>query len=83
MPQQLDWLVDKRGKFVGHVLSCAIDTEGFLTGQGYVTEDKYMEVGTPLFVVEPYERKTRGEIRYGDRVSLANQVNIVPRFRKG
>ena len=30
-----DPVVDKRGRVVGNVTSCAVDEEGFLTGQAY------------------------------------------------
>jgi glycine hydroxymethyltransferase len=44
-----DPVVDKDGKSLGWVTSCAIDAERFLTGQAYVLRSHTAE-GTPLFI---------------------------------
>jgi glycine hydroxymethyltransferase len=46
-----DPVVDKDGKSIGWVTSCAVDAEGFLTGQAYL-ELKYTSEGTPIFVYQ-------------------------------
>ena len=37
-PESGDPVLDRRGKVVGHVTSCAIDSEGYLLGQAIVPE---------------------------------------------
>ncbi len=44
-----DPVVDKDGKSVGWVTSCAVDAERFLTGQAYL-ENAYTAVDTPIFI---------------------------------
>ena len=46
-----DPVLDKRGRVIGWVTSCAADMDGTLTGQAYV-ELKYAEEGTPIFVYQ-------------------------------
>ena len=41
-----DPVLDEKGKVIGVVTSCAVDTEGFLTGQAFV-DLKYAVEGTP------------------------------------
>jgi glycine hydroxymethyltransferase len=83
MPKQLDLVADKRGKVVGKVLSCAIDTEGYFTGQAFV-EWKYTEEGTPLWVAGVPEResedKPRSQMTFGDRVTGLEGITLVSRM---
>ena len=85
MPKQLDLVADKRGKVVGKVLSCAIDTEGYFTGQAFV-EWKYTEEGTPLWVAGLPEResedKPRSQMSFGDRVTGLEAITVVSRMPK-
>jgi glycine hydroxymethyltransferase len=85
MPKQLDLVADKHNKVVGKVLSCAIDTEGFFTGQAFV-ENKYTEEGTPLWVAGVPEResedKPRSQMTFGDRVMGLEAITIVSRMPK-
>jgi glycine hydroxymethyltransferase len=46
-----DPVVDKDGKSIGWVTSCAVDAERFLTGQAYL-ELKYAAESTPIFVYQ-------------------------------
>ncbi len=85
MPKQLDLIADKRGKVVGKVLSCAIDTEGHFTGQAFV-EWKYSEEGTPLWAAGLPEResedKPRSQMTFGDRVTGLEAITVVSRMPK-
>jgi glycine hydroxymethyltransferase len=85
MPKQLDLVADKRGKVVGKVLSCAIDTEGTFTGQAFV-EWKYTEEGTPLWVAGVPERekedKPRSQMTFGDRVTGLEAITVLSRMPK-
>src|SRR5258708_16354064 len=44
-----DPVVDRDGKSIGWVTSCAIDSERFLTGQAFV-DMAYRSEGTPIFI---------------------------------
>ncbi|NBD35271.1 MAG: hypothetical protein GVY30_04650, partial [Chloroflexi bacterium] len=81
MPQPKDPVVDERGKVIGRVTSCALDTEGTLVGQAYVKE-KYQTQGTPLWVLVTPRRepKSRAELEMGDRTQLPVQVEVLRRF---
>lgn len=46
-----DPVVDKDGKSIGWVTSCAIDGERFITGQAYL-EHAYTKEGTPIFIFQ-------------------------------
>jgi glycine hydroxymethyltransferase len=81
-PQQLDPVVEpKRGKVIGKVTSCAIDTEGYLLGQAYVDE-KYTSRGTELAVLVTPRRepKSRDELDMGDRTQLPVTIEVLRRF---
>ena len=81
-PQQLDPVVEpNRGKVVGVVTSCALDTEGYLLGQAYVDE-KYIDRGTELAVLVTPRRepKPRGELEMGDRTQLPVTIEVLRRF---
>ena len=46
-----DPVVDKDGKSIGWVTSCAVDAGRFLTGQAYL-ENAYTAVDTPIFILQ-------------------------------
>ena len=50
-PETGDPVLDRRGKVVGHVTSCAIDSEGYLLGQAILPEGM-TEPGTALYVYQ-------------------------------
>jgi len=83
MPQQLDRVIDERGKVVGYVTSCAIDTEGLLLGQAYVSLDYHKE-GTKLAVLVTPRRapKPNSELKLGERAQLPVPIVVLSRFPK-
>lgn len=83
MPQQLDPVVDTRGKVIGQVTSCAIDTEGFLLGQAYV-KNTYTKSGTSLAIlVTPHRKpKLQDQLVIGDRIPLPVAIEVLTRFPK-
>jgi glycine hydroxymethyltransferase len=83
MPQQGDPVVDDKGKIVGFVTSCAIDTEGQQVGQAYV-RDAYTVQDTRLAVlVSPRrEPKPRAQLTLGDRTQLPVAIVVLSRFPK-
>lgn len=77
-----DPVIDKRGKVIGWVTSCAIDSEGFLTGQAYIPK-KYSEEGTQIFITQKSDQKTvMFTTNIGDRVLLPNLALVLSRFPK-
>ena len=79
-----DPAIDKRGRVVGWVTSCAIDRDGFLTGQAYL-DNKSTAEGTPIFIYQGAPKKigkAPADLDPGDRVSLPTQATVVRRFPK-
>jgi glycine hydroxymethyltransferase len=79
-----DPVVDKRGKAIGWVTSCAVDAEGFLTGQAYL-DFKNTEVDTPIWVYQSAPEKTGpapAEMKVGDKGVLPTAAVVVSRFPK-
>jgi glycine hydroxymethyltransferase len=79
-----DPLVDKKGKVIGVVTSCAVDSEGFLTGQALVERSASLE-GTPIEIFQSAAKesgKAPASLILGDRVSLPTPATIVSRFAK-
>jgi glycine hydroxymethyltransferase len=79
-----DPIVDERGKVIGTVTSCAINSEGSLTGQAYVGE-KYSKEGSVLFIYQgspDKAEKTPAKLTIGDRVTLPSPATVITRFPK-
>jgi glycine hydroxymethyltransferase len=79
-----DPVLDKKGKVVGLVTSCAVDSEGFLTGQAYL-DLKFTEEGTPIAIYQGAPKsagKAPAELSTGDRVTLPTPAVVVSRFPK-
>ncbi len=65
MPQPLDPVVDERGRVVGRVTSCSVDTQGYLLGQAYLRE-AYLKQGTQLDVLVTPRREAKTPRSSGD-----------------
>lgn len=79
-----DPVVDKRGRVVGQVTSCAIDSDGYLTGQAYVDE-KAAKLKTQLGIYQSASTKAdkpAAELKPGDRVRLNDWATVISRFPK-
>jgi glycine hydroxymethyltransferase len=79
-----DPVVDQKGRVVGVVTSCAIDSEGMLTGQVYI-EEKVAQDGSAIYVYQSASKtsaKAPAELKSGDRVTLPTAAVIVSRFPK-
>jgi glycine hydroxymethyltransferase len=77
-------VVDQKGRVVGVVTSCAIDSEGMLTGQVYI-EEKMAQDGSAIYVYQSASKtsgKAPAELKSGDRVTLPTPAVIVSRFPK-
>ena len=79
-----DAVLDKKGKVIGVVTSCAIDSEGYLTGLASLEIKSSME-GTPLFIYQgnPITTgKPPAQLITGDKVVLPTAAVVVTRFPK-
>lgn len=79
-----DPVLDLKGKVIGFVTSCAVDSEGYLTGQAYVESKSALE-GTPIAIYQGAPKtagKTPAELKPGDRVTLPTPAVILSRFPK-
>ena len=79
-----DPVLDKRGKVIGTVTSCAIDQEGTLTGQAYV-ELKYAEENISIYIYQgapDKASKAPAELKPGDKCTLPTSAIVIRRFPK-
>jgi len=79
-----DPVVDKRGKYIGRVTSCALDTEGFQVGLAYV-DQKYNREGAQIGVIPlPHGKvpptKPVEELALGDKMLLQEWATVLTRF---
>jgi glycine hydroxymethyltransferase len=84
MAHNADPLLDKRGRVIGWVTSCAADMDGTLTGQAYV-ELKYALEGTPIYVYQSAPDKAGpapAEMKLGDKGLLPTEAIVLSRFPK-
>lgn len=82
MAHQGDPVVDKKGKLIGVVTSCAVDSEGFLTGQAFLDRSAGIE-GTQIFIYQgnPARKdKAPSELQTGDRMTLPSPASVISRF---
>ena len=85
VPKLEDVVTDHRGRVIGQVTSCALDTEGYLVGMAHV-DQRHADEGAELNIFprpihegwdKPYE-----ELVLGDRLVLSNEAKVVQRFWK-
>jgi glycine hydroxymethyltransferase len=79
-----DPVLDKRGKVIGWVTSCAVDMQGTLTGQAYV-ELKYAVEGTPIFVFQSAKKDSGpapADLKLGDKGLVPTEAVVLSRFPK-
>jgi len=77
-------VLDIKGRKVGEVTSCAVESEGFLTGQAFI-DRKLAEEGTPVFIYQSASTssgKPPADLKNGDRVTLPTPAAVVSRFPK-
>lgn len=82
-PEPGDPVLDRRGKVVGHVTSCAIDNEGYLLGQAVVPLN-LSALGTPLYIYQlgggARPIKVPDGIDIGSRLPMPDAVTVLTRF---
>lgn len=84
MAHHQDPVIDSKGRVIGMVTSCAVDSEGFLTGQAYL-ELKYAVEGTPIAIYQGAPKtagKAPSELKIGERVNLPTPATVMSRFPK-
>jgi len=78
-----DVIVSRKGRVVGTVTSCSMDSEGGLVGLGYVEEGNH-ERGTRLGVYrlagKHWGHGSLTSLQVGDRLELPLDITIVERF---
>jgi glycine hydroxymethyltransferase len=83
MPRQDDVVVNRKGRVVGAVTRCSIDSDGRLTGLAYV-QKQYTKRGTSLgvFQVESgsWSSIPLPDLKAGDRVQLHDDITVIKRF---
>jgi len=79
-----DPVMDKRGKVIGWVTSCAVDSDGYLTGQVYL-DLKNAEENTPILIYQSAPDKAGkapAELKSGDKAALPTPAVVESRFPK-
>jgi glycine hydroxymethyltransferase len=83
MPRQGDVVVSRKGRVVGAVTSCSIDTEGWLTGLAYV-QKQHAGRDSRLAIFQTDNRswtsKPLTDLKAGDRIQLHDNIVIIRRF---
>ncbi len=78
-PQPGTALLDKRGRVVGIVTSCSIDTEGYQCGQAYLKKDAAVE-GTALLVLTGGGKASGDGLKIGDKVAIPDAATVLSHF---
>jgi glycine hydroxymethyltransferase len=82
-PQPGDPILDVRGRVIGTVTSCSIDSEGYLLGQAYLKEDS-AEEGVPLLIYSNVAKSKPGkplsELKPGDKATIPDTATVLTRF---
>jgi glycine hydroxymethyltransferase len=77
-----DPVVDRKGRVIGQVTSCAVDMEGYLTGQAYIETKSGVE-GTSIAIYQSASQvagKAPAELKHGDKVVLPTPAVVLSRF---
>lgn len=76
-----DPIVDRRGRVIGVVTSCAVDSEGYLLGQALL-ELKHAIKGTPIGIFQGAAEGIEfpSELSLGDRMSIPTSARVLSRF---
>jgi glycine hydroxymethyltransferase len=84
VPQQGDPVVSLKGRVIGKVTSCSIDTHGHLVGQTYIKADHAApDTIVALFqTTRAWSAKPRDALKVGDSVQLHDRAVILSRFLK-
>jgi glycine hydroxymethyltransferase len=81
---QGDPVIDRKGRVVGIVTSCSIDSEGYQLGQAYM-KSAYDAEGTPVFIYAGSSRakpQSVAGLNLGDKVPMPESATVLSRFPK-
>jgi glycine hydroxymethyltransferase len=78
-PQPGAAIIDKRGRVVGIVTSCSIDSEGFQTGQAYLKLEFAAE-GTAVGIVNGGLKTAKADLAIGDKVAVPDDAMVLTHF---
>ena len=79
-----DEVLDEKGNRIGIVTSCAIDTDGFLTGQAFIDQE-YNKENQALFIYQQVKKQAdlrSKNLKPGERSSSPDAVIVLSRFLK-
>ena len=79
-----DPVLNEKGKVIGVVTSCAIDSEEYLTGQAYI-DKQFAEEGTTLFIYQnssEIDDISVARLTSGNRIPLPSKAVVVSRFAR-
>jgi glycine hydroxymethyltransferase len=83
VPKHGDPVANRRGQVIGHITSCSIDTDGYLTGLAHCQKSAN-QPGTVLQVLTLPTRvppgKDADKLMTGDQVVLADAATVLTRF---
>jgi glycine hydroxymethyltransferase len=77
-----DPVVDRRGRVIGTVTSCAIDRYGYLLGQAHIKREHTAE-GTPIAIFRGASKKVGiapADLGIGDQVDIPTPATVLSRF---
>ena len=77
-----DPVMDEVGRVIGRVTSCATDSEGYFTGQAFISQ-RHAKKGTLVYVYQDVSKRKGKELSnlsYGERVALPDTATILRRF---
>lgn len=84
-PQPGDPVINRKGRVVGVVTSCSIDSEGYQTGQALLKLDEIAE-GNPVLIYSNAAKskggKSPAELSIGDRAVVPEAATVLSRFPK-
>lgn len=82
-PHQGDPIIDERGRVVGVVTSCSIDSDGYQLGQAYIKQD-FAQADTKIAVFAGSANARQGkaltEVTIGDRIPMPESATVLSRF---
>ncbi len=79
MPHTGDPVVNKKGKQIGQVTSCSIDTKGYLLGLAIV-EKRYNVPDTPIAIFTLHGQSLEQALLKGKKVTLPVEATVLTRF---
>jgi glycine hydroxymethyltransferase len=80
---QGDVIVNRKGRVVGWVTSCSINTEGRLVGLGFVQEPNHergARLGAYRAGSKTWETDPLVTLGFGDRIQLPEDITVIARF---